>query len=896
MSSIDDFFADTPEKKPAQKVAENKAPEETIKEGNQKEDQKGNQKEWTPVVYEVGQDIEDVFLLDALYDAQSNSAELVFYHPETKSIYRWRDTTHHHPYLYTTLTRDELADIPEVVDNKNFIKITEVEKTDPYSHKIHTVRQVFGKTPLEIGGDVKSFRNFINPAYEADIRYHLNFLADRRITPATFYSVRDGKLISKDHMIDEATEKELKREFAGEKKEELEMLDEYMPLLFQETPDILRAAYDIEVGSPKDTMPNKEKANYPIISIALVDSDDRKIFWVLNRPEVDSPYTREDVDLRRYDEEREMLEDFFEVIDRYPLSISFNGDNFDNPYLENRAKLLRIDSTPIIIKRNFTGFKNSLHLDLHVFFRQPAIRLYAFGGAYERASLQEISSGLLGEGKVEHEDVWIDKMDLETLMKYNVRDSEITLELTRFNDSLVMQLIIVLMRISKSPFIDFTRQTVSTWLKFWIIWEHRKRNLLIPSKEDIQFHAGEGLSNAIIDGKKFQGAIVIDPVPGIWWDVQVWDFASLYPSIIKTRNLSYETINCQHPECRSNQVPELEHWVCTKYVGIMGLMIGFVRDIRVKYFKPRKKQHGNFRVIEQALKVLINAGYGVIGSSAFDFYCLPVAESTTAYARNAITGIKDYVTDELGIQVLYGDTDSVFLLHPSESDVEKIIKWSIGNLGIEIGLDYNFRFAIFSARKKNYIGVGYDGKPVVKGLVGKKRNTPNIIRSYFTKILDEIVRIKSEEDFPKTKKSVVALVKKLKHKIDTNDLKNTDVIIRTTFTARPKDYSTWTQPIQALAQLIEAGYPGADQIDIGDSIEYVPVSNKVQVNITKNLLAFGKGIKAASVKPIQLVTEEDVLGKNLMEFARTAFEPILGPFDIDWEKDIMGQQSLDDWF
>ncbi len=896
MSSIDDFFSDPTEpEETVQKDEEKKTVVEPAKQSSE-EESKEFKDLWEASTFELGQDIENVFLLDALYDGQSNKAELIFYHPDTRSLYRWRDTTGHQPYLYTTMSKDEIERIPEVVNNRRFVRIDEVEKVDPYTHKPMTVRKVFGQTPLEIGGDNMSFRNYINPSYEADIRYHLNFMADNGISPATYYSIRGGELIPTVQPIEKETEEELHREFADEKKEELDMLEEYMPLLFQDTPDILRAAYDIEVGSPKNQMPNKERANFPIISIAVVDSDGRKIFWVLNRPEVDQEFQRKDVILFRFDEEREMLEHFFEVIDNYPITISFNGDNFDNPYLYNRAKLLEIKDIPIQLKRNFSSFRNSIHLDLHIFFRQPAIRLYAFGGAYESASLQEISSGLLGEGKLEHDDVWIDKMDLETLMKYNVQDSEITLRLTQFNDNLVMQLIITLMRISKVPFIDFTRQTVSSWLKFWIVWEHRKRNLLIPTKEDILFYTGKGLSNAIIDGKKFQGAIVIDPVPGIWWDVQVWDFASLYPSIIKTRNLSYETINCRHDECKRNLVPELEHWVCTKYVGIMGLMIGFVRDVRVKYFKPRKKQQKNFRVIEQSLKVLINAGYGVIGSSTFDFYCLPVAESTTAYARNAITSIKDYVTNELGIKVLYGDTDSVFLLHPSEDDVEKIINWSIKNLGIEIGQDYNFRFAIFSARKKNYIGVGYDGKAVVKGLVGKKRNTPNIIRQYFSKILDEITRIQSEDDFPKAKDAIVKHIKELKKKIDTNDLSIEDVMIRTTFTARPKEYSTWTQPIQALAQLIEAGIPGADQIDIGDTIEYVPVSSKVQVRLTKKVLAFENGVRAASVKPIQLVTDEDVIGRNLMEFARTAFEPILGPFDIDWEKDIMGQQSLDDWF
>ena len=59
-------------------------------------------------------------------------------------------------------------------------------------------------------------------------------------------------------------------------------------------------------------------------------------------------------------------------------------------------------------------------------------------------------------------------------------------------------------------------------------------------------------SQAITKGKQFEGAIVIDPTPGLHFNVKVMDFASLYPSIISTRNLSYETMMCGHSDCKSN--------------------------------------------------------------------------------------------------------------------------------------------------------------------------------------------------------------------------------------------------------------------------------------------------------------------------------------------------------
>ncbi len=848
---------------------------------------------------DVGSDVKNVYLLDSAYDGIAYKARLTFYNQKFSNLYYWIDKSDHLPYLLTDKDEEQINQISQIVKSKNFKGTEKTTKFSLLKWKEVTLTKIYGTTPTDIGGTPISFREFIFPAYEANIRYHFNFLADEQITPATFYDVKDGELRHSSLNLSEKVKNELEEEFRDEIPEEQEMLKEYMPLLFQSTPEVKRAAFDIEVGSEKGKMPNPQNPVHPIISIGLAGNDGKRIFWALKRNNGNDEIKSDTVEIRIFEDERNLLVDFFQEIANYPMLVTFNGDNFDNPYLFNRAKRLKIEEIPITIRRNETGFIHGLHFDLHVFFRNAAIRTYAFGAAYEYASLDAISEALLDERKLAHPDVWINDMNLQTLMEYNMQDADLTLRLTTFDDSLVMRLVYILMRITKVPFSDFTRTNVSTWLKYWLIYEHRKRNYLIPLKEEIAgVGGGSGESQAIIEGKKYQGAIVIDPKPGVWWNVQVLDFASLYPSIIKTRNLSYETINCPHEECKENKVPELSYWVCTKRVGIVSLMIGFVRDVRVKYFKPKKKENPGYKVIEQALKVLINAGYGVLGSSAFDFYCLPVAESTTAYARDAILKTKKFVEQDLKLPVLYGDTDSVFIYNPSKEDIKKLKRWSIDNLKIELGLDYDFRYAIFTTRKKNYLGITKNGRPIVKGLVAKKKNTPNIIRKYFDEMLKIFSDVKNEEELEIAKNKIKNLLKELVGKIKNNQLSIDDVVIRTTFTRKVKDYETWTQPIQALAQLLEANVPGADQIDVGDTIEYVPIQRPIKVKISSNRLSFPIGeIRTASVKPVQLVDpKNDLLGKNLVELTKTAFEQIIEPLGINWKKDIEGQKSIDDFF
>lgn len=854
---------------------------------------------------DIGSDVSDVFLLDVTYESDLNLAQCLFYHEETRSIYKWNDTTGHKPYLLTDISKDTLEGFDKLIQSEEFDSMDEVMKVDLLEGRQKKYTRVFGKTPLSIGGTGQSMRNLIEPSYEADIRYHLNYIADRGLTPGTFYNIKKGKLLPKKHTIDPSISNELKKSFAGEAPQRMEMLDNYMPLLFQEIPTLLRCAFDIEVGSEKSKMPNVNNPEYPVISIAMVDTDGRKIIWVLNREEVNQVYQRDDVKIKRFDQELDLISDFMYIIDQYPIILTFNGDNFDCPYIVNRAMKLGGDKKdiPIILRRNSTQFRNSIHIDLHQFFRQASIRLYAFSGKYESASLDGLSKALLGAGKLEHPEVWISDMDLETLVKYNVLDSELTLQLSQFDNNIAINLMIILMRISKMPLFDFSRSAVSRWLHMWLVFEHRQRGYIVPRKEDIQIMKGGGTSDAIIDGKKFQGAIVLEPNPGVWWNVHVLDFASLYPSIIKTKNLSYETIRCDHDECKNNIVPEVNHWICEKQEGMFSILLGFIRDTRVKWFKHRAKKSNPDEedrrinhIIQASLKVLINAGYGVVGSEAFDFYCLPVAESTTAYARDAIMATRNYIEKELKIRVIYGDTDSVFILDPTPEQVQDVMDWGDKNIGIELGTDYEFRYAVFSNRKKNYFGILKDGGAIVKGLMAKKSNTPQIIRDTFTDMLESLKVVKNPTELEIAKQNIRNLISGLVNNLENGNFSVEEISIRTTLTRKVSEYTTWTPALQAIAQLVNAGIRKIDQFQIGDRIEYVKTTRPIQVRIPEGFSFSVNEIRSASVQPVDLIKDNSTLnGKAVIDSTESTFSQILKSLDISWDK-IMGKTALDDFF
>ncbi len=314
--------------------------------------------------------------------------------------------------------------------------------------------------------------------------------------------------------------------------------------------------------------------------------------------------------------------------------------------------------------------------------------------------------------------------------------------------------------------------------------------------------------------------------------------------------------------------------------------------------KLNEKERRISQVIQSSLKVLINAGYGVFGSTAFDFYCPPVAESTTAYAREAIRLTTEYSETVLNVPVLYGDTDSVFLYQITDEQTQQLLEWGNENIGVELGTDYIFRYVVFSDRKKNYFGVTTNNKIIVKGLMGKKKNTPKIIRDHFSNTLDILRDVQNNDDLEKAKETIIVLLQNMVSRIETGNFTVEEASVRLTVSRKVREYGTWTQTIQVIAQLINKGIIKPGEIDIGDQVEFVKVKNPIRIFIESNYgLSFPPGEKESTVIPVQLISENDTIdSKPLIDVAESTFSQFLSSIGVSWDR-VMGIQALDEgWF
>ena len=432
------------------------------------------------------------------------------------------------------------------------------------------------------------------------------------------------------------------------------------------------------------------------------------------------------------------------------------------------------------------------------------------------------------------------------------------------------------------PIDDIARMGVSQWIRSLLYYEHRKRDCLIPKRQELEQRSEGVMSDAVIKDKKYRGGLVVDPKEGIHFDVVVMDFASLYPSIIKVRNLSYETVRCPHEDCKKNTIPGTNHWACTKKNGLTSMIIGSLRDLRVNYYKSLSKketlteeQRQQYTVVSQALKVILNASYGVMGAEIFPLYYLPAAEATTAIGRYTILEtIKK--CEETGIEVLYGDTDSLFIKNPTQEQIQKVIEQAKKDHGVDLEIDKTYRYCVLSNRKKNYLGVTKQGKVDVKGLTGKKSHTPPFIKNLFYELLDVLSEVQNIEDFTKAKKEISEKISECGKKVQSKEIPLKDLTFNVMLSKSPSEYTkTIPQHIRA-AKLLES----IRELKKGDRISYI------------------KTIDRVGVKPLELAKKEDIDASKYIEFMESTLEQITSSMDLDFDT-ILGkpkQTGLDEFF
>jgi DNA polymerase elongation subunit (family B) len=378
----------------------------------------------------------------------------------------------------------------------------------------------------------------------------------------------------------------------------------------------------------------------------------------------------------------------------------------------------------------------------------------------------------------------------------------------------------MLSRIANIPLIEaYSSKRVSDWIKSIIYTWLRKNDMLIPTAEELRL--GKTPHRVV-------GALTVAPTAGTYFNTVVCDFESLYPSCIDSFNLSYETVDCAHPECRGNKIPDVDYHVCTKRRGFYSILVGALKELRIKLFKPSSKnlslsaeERKMASIAAKLLKLITVSSYGVT-VRIHGVACPPLAEAITGYSRYVLKESWK-MAEEKGLRPLYGDTDSLFLDNASNEQVEWLIKAVKERFRLDLAVEKRYNLCVLPEAKKAYFGILTDGTPDIKGVTPMKSNAPKFINEVFNKCVGELSAVKNPEDYAQAKKMIKEIVRRA-----VLDLRNRSVrleeltySVRLYFDPNEKigDMKSSPQPYQCAVQLIDLG----KRLNRGDTVSFVKV-------------------------------------------------------------------------
>ncbi len=269
-------------------------------------------------------------------------------------------------------------------------------------------------------------------------------------------------------------------------------------------------------------------------------------------------------------------------------------------------------------------------------------------------SLENVSQTLLGEGKaIDTPYQRMDEInrlfaeDKPSLARYNIKDCELVTRI--FAKTQLLTFLLERACVTGLP-VDRSGGSVAAFSHLYLPLMHRQ-GFVAPSLGQRPPEASPG-------------GFVMDSCPGLYESVLVLDYKSLYPSIIRTFLIDPIGLieGLAHPDDRES-VP-----------GFRGARFSRSRhclpSIVANVWKGREtaKREGN-APLSQALKIIMNAFYGVLGSSGCRFFDPRLASSITLRGHEIMRRTRELIEAQ-GYAVIYGDTDSTFVWLKSAHDEE----------------------------------------------------------------------------------------------------------------------------------------------------------------------------------------------------------------------------------
>lgn len=545
------------------------------------------------------------------------------------------------------------------------------------------------------------------------------------------------------------------------------------PVLFSGTPDANGILLNAQLKPDPNYRPKlrlvsldiETTENGELYSIALEGCGERQVYMLGTANGDDSVV---DFDLEYCDSRTVILKklnDWFALHDPDAI-IGWNVVQFDLRILHEHARRLGV---PLKIGRGGEEMQWREHGSRNHYFASAAGRLIIDGieslrsatWSFPSFSLENVAQTLLGEGKaIDNPYQRMDEInrmfaeDKPALAKYNLKDCELVTRI--FAKTELLTFLLERASVTGLP-ADRSGGSVAAFTHLYMPLMHRQ-GFVAPNLGTNPPQASPG-------------GFVMDSQPGLYESVLVLDYKSLYPSIIRTFLIDPVGLieGLQHPD----DVDSVAGFRGARFSRTRHCLPSIVSRV-AEGRETAKREHN--APLSQALKIIMNAFYGVLGSSGCRFFDTRLASSITLRGHEIMLRTRKLI-EEQGHAVIYGDTDSTFVwlrrAHGQEEAatightlVKHVNDWWREHVreeyGLESALELQFeihykRFLMPTIRgaeegsKKRYAGLvtradGTD-EMVYKGLETVRTDWSLLARQFQQELYERIFQRKPYQDY-----------------------------------------------------------------------------------------------------------------------------------------------------
>ena len=549
------------------------------------------------------------------------------------------------PYLYVRPDGDVEECISEIKENIDVINVEKVIKKD-FQVETEFIKVTFihpqnlAKTRDQLW-DLDS----VLEIREFDIPFYRRYLMDRDVIPMTEVCAVGEKI---DSFLTLDSEKQ---------DIEIIKLSEPLKRINQNPQDFRIMSFDLEVRNPHG-MPNSQEDEIIMIGVSSNFGVNQVISTKTNSVD------RDDF-VNQVSSEKEMIEEFVKIIkeNNVDILVGYNSDNFDFPYLKDRAKIKEVDldigmdnSDVKFIRRgyaNAASLKGLVHVDLYLVMRRYM--------TLERYTLERVYYELFGEEKIDvpGERIWEfwdnGGEELDNLFDYSLDDVVSTLKIAEQTLPLNLELT----RIIGQPLFDVSRMATGQQAEWFLVKQAYFDNEVVPNKQGSNFADRAAAENN-------EGGYVREPEKGLHENLVQFDFRSLYPSIIISKNISPDVLVIGDVENEDdyNLSPEHDLKFKKEPQGFIPSVIDKILQERFRIKREMKAstdetEKKSLDVQQQAIKRLANTMYGIYGFPRFRWYSFECAKAITSWGRQYIkSSIKK--AEDYGFYAIYADTDGFY--------------------------------------------------------------------------------------------------------------------------------------------------------------------------------------------------------------------------------------------